>query len=195
MFEYPLGATPLDGDEIEALIPKHIRTQADLNAFEHMNISQALPWALRQKNITQVRILQRLHQVMFNHTWKWAGQYRKTQKNIGIEAYRIEPELQALCHDIAYHIQHKVFEPDEIALRFHHRLVWIHPFPNGNGRHARLAADLLVQKLGCKPFSWGSSTFTSQNLEGENNMRKAYIEALRQADHFVYEPLFTFARS
>ena len=93
---------------------------------------------------------------MFGQTWKWAGQFRKTQKNIGIDAYRIESELHQLCGDTEYQIQNQSFGADEIAIRFHHRLVFIHAFVNGNGRHARLACELLIQKLGNAQFSWGS---------------------------------------
>ena len=122
--------------------------QYELNEFENLNIAQVMPWAHQQQNLLKVGFLKKLHKRMFGQTWQWAGQFRKSQKNIGIDAYRIATELHQLCGDIEYQIQNRSFDPDEIAIRFHHRLVFIHAFVNGNGRHARLACDLLIQHLG-----------------------------------------------
>lgn len=188
------GATPIDEDERQDLIPRHIQTQDELNAFENLNIAQIMPWAHKQKNLLSVRFLRTLHKRMFGHTWKWAGEFRKSQKNIGIEAYRIESELHQLCGDIQYQIQHTAFSLDEIAIRFHHRLVFIHAFVNGNGRHARLACDLLIQNLGNAGFSWGSKTYNHNDLSSLNDMRKAYISALKNADKGDYEKLIEFSR-
>ena len=131
---------------------------------------------------------------MFGQTWKWAGQFRKSQKNIGIDAYRIETELHQLCGDTEYQIQNQSFVADEIAIRFHHRLVFIHAFVNGNGRHARLACELLIQKLGNAQFSWGSKTYNHNDLSSLNDMRKAYISALKSADQGDYTNLLRFSR-
>ena len=128
---------------------------------------------------------------MFNKTWKWAGQFRKSEKNIGIAWKKIPEMLKALCDDVQYQIKHTTFSHDEIAIRFHHRLVFIHPFPNGNGRHARLAADLLIVQLGDKRFTWGMN----QDLTQEGSVRKEYIQALQLADKGDYATLITFARS
>jgi mobile mystery protein B len=103
----------------------------------------------------------------------------------------IPEELKKLCADIEYQLQHNSFPDDEIAIRLHHRLVWIHPFPNGNGRHARLMADLLIRQKGTPRFSWGSN----QNLYKTTPGRKQYIEALRLADKGDYSALIVFARS
>lgn len=194
-FTFIEGATPIDEDERQSLIPRHIQTQDELNAFENLNIAQVMPWARKQHNLLTVRFLKTLHKKMFGQTWKWAGQFRKSQKNIGIEAYRIESELHQLCGDIQYQIQNKAFASDEIAIRFHHRSVFIHAFVNGNGRHARLACDLLIQDLGNNGFSWGSKTYNHNDLSSLNDMRRAYISALKSADKGDYEQLIHFSRS
>ncbi len=188
------GATPIDEDERHALIPRHLQTQDELNAFENLNIAQAIPWAHKQQNLLKTSFLKVLHKRMFGNVWKWAGQFRKTQKNIGVEAYRIESELYQLCGDTEFQIQHQSFSFDEIAIRFHHRLVFIHCFVNGNGRHARLGSDLLIQKLGNSPFSWGSKTYNHNDLSSLNDMRKIYIAALKEADRGSYEQLLSFSR-
>ena len=130
---------------------------------------------------------------MFNHTWKWAGKFRKTEKNIGIEWFFIPTELKKLCDDINYQLTHEISSRDEIAIRLHYRLVWIHPFPNGNGRHARLMADLLITKLGQPRFSWGMQQ--QQNLYQATPVRKQYIDALQAADKGDYSKIIAFARS
>jgi Fic-DOC domain mobile mystery protein B len=127
---------------------------------------------------------------MFNRVWRWAGEFRTTPRNIGIDAWQIEPQLRQLLDDIRYWVEHQTYAPDEIAVRFHHRLVFIHPFPNGNGRLSRLAADLLVVQFGRERFSWGSG-----NLTTIADLRKRYVDALRAADGHEIEPLILFARS
>ena len=127
---------------------------------------------------------------MYGNVWRWAGTYRKSQKNIGIEYYRIPTELRTLLDDCQYWLEHKTYPPDEIAARFHHKLVWIHCYPNGNGRHARLATDLLLTSLRLDRFSWGSA-----NLVDAGATRAAYVAALQSADQHDYGPLLAFARS
>ena len=190
-FIYPEGATPLESDELAALIPKHITTQDQLNAWEQQNILLAQQWARGKKDIMSVAFIQQLHKHMFGDTWKWAGKFRHSGKNIGIDWHLIPEELKKLCDDGMYQCEHHSFSDDEIAVRFHHRLVWIHPFPNGNGRHARLMADLLIMQLGHSRFSWG----IHQDLSRTTPVRKQYIEALRSADKGDYEQLVAFARS
>jgi Fic-DOC domain mobile mystery protein B len=92
---------------------------------------------------------------------EWAGQFRKTPRNIGVDACQIGPMLRQLLDDVRYWVEHQTYAPDEIAVRFHHRLVWIRPFPNGNGRSSRLAADLLITQLGSERFSWGSGNLVA----------------------------------
>jgi len=190
--DYPPGATPLDADELASLIPGHITTQGELNEWEQANIVQGDQWARKQrKEILNEAFVRKLHMQMFGETWRWAGEFRKSNKNIGIDWPKLSVELRKLLDDVPYQIEHASFPPDEIAVRFHHRLVAIHPFPNGNGRHARLMADLLVKRLGQPRFTWGS-----RSLVDAGETRQAYIAALQAADARDYAPLLAFfARS
>jgi len=189
--DYPAGATPLDADELASLIPGHITTQAELNEWEQLNIVQGDSWARKQRReILNEGFLRQLHKQMFGETWRWAGEFRKSDKNIGIDWLRIGVEIRKLLDDVRYQIEHGSFAADEIAVRLHHRLVSIHPFPNGNGRHARLLADLVVERLGQSRFSWGS-----RNLVDASETRQRYIAALQAADAREMGPLMAFARS
>jgi len=185
------AATPLTPDERAQLIPTYITTRAQLNEAEQANIADADLWAFRRKrDVLNEAFLLNLHKRMLNGVWKWAGSFRQTERNIGIQAYRIGVELRQLLDDVRYWVEHQTFSPDEIAVRFHHRLVFIHPFPNGNGRHARLAADLLAVQLGQERFSWGSA-----NLVTADETRATYVAALKAADAHDIGPLLAFARS
>ncbi len=185
------GSTPLDNEERDGLALSYVTTRGDLNAAEQANILRAEGWAFRrQRNVLDRKVLNDLHEHMFGDVWKWAGNYRRTGKNIGVAAYRIPIDLQLVFDDCAYWIEHETYSPDEIAARFHHRLVLIHPYPNGNGRHARLAADLLLRQMNRARFSWGSAAATDPRVT-----RRAYIDALRAADDGDYAPLLAFVRS
>jgi len=189
--DYAPGATPLDADELASLIPSHITTQGELNEWEQLNIVQGDTWARKQrKEILDEGFLRRLHQQMFGETWRWAGTFRKSDKNIGVDWLHIGVELRKLLDDVRYQMANDSPPPDDIAVRFHHRLVAIHPFPNGNGRHARLMADLLVERLGRPRFTWGSASLTDAN-----ETRQRYIAALQAADARDIAPLLAFARS
>jgi Fic-DOC domain mobile mystery protein B len=190
---YPSGATPLNPDEIEGLIPLHISTQDELNQFEYTNILKAEFWAFNQaqlKDFLSFEFLKRLHKKMFDDVWSWAGEWRKTNKNIGVDFWQITSELTRLLQDVIYQIQQQSLSYDEIAYRFHHRLVWIHPFTNGNGRHARLMTDILLTELGEARFSWGD-----KNLSADGVIRQQYISALQAADKHNYSLLAKFVRS
>lgn len=193
IFTYPPGATPLDPDAAAGLIP-NLTTQGELNEFEAANILQASRWANRSRTLRRdyptVTALRELHRRMFDQTWRWAGQFRRVGTNIGISWPRIAGDLLALCDDVRYQIEHEVYPWDERAARFHHRLVSIHPFPNGNGRHARLATDLLLTFNGQPRFTWGSAGLTEDAAP-----RRAYIASLRDADRGDITPLLAFARS
>lgn len=184
--------TPLEAEEREQLIPTYITTRAELNEAEQVNITRASLWLRRARNVDVLddAFLRDLHKRMFGEVWKWAGQYRKTPRNIGIEAYRIPMAVRELVQDARYWVDNGTFQPDEIAIRFSHRLVSIHPFPNGNGRHSRLVADLLAMELGQPRFTWGRA-----NLVDPGETRRAYVAALRAADGGEIEPLLAFARS
>lgn len=189
--EYPSGATPLDPDEAQGLIPGHITTQAQLNRWELQNVAAGEAWALEQKkhDILSFDFMKKLHKRMFGRTWRWAGAKRKTEKSIGIAPEAIEVEIKKLCDDVKAQLEYKSYPIEEIAARFHHRLVLIHPFPNGNGRFTRLMADLLLLQNGVERFRWGSDAL---NADGE--IRASYIAALRAADGKDYRPLFQFLK-
>lgn len=191
-FEYPLGATPLDPDEAQGLLPTHITTQGELNVWEQTNILQGELWAARQskRELLDEAFIRELHRRMFDQTWRWAGTFRSSDKNIGVDWLHIAVQLRNLLDNTRYQMEHQVFSVDELAVRFHHQLVAIHPFPNGNGRHARLMADLLVQRLGMPRFSWGSVS-----LVDTGEVRNAYLEALWAADRHNIALLLAFART
>lgn len=191
-FEYAPGATPIDPDEALGLIPKHISTQADLNAWEEMNIVEGADWIARQKIIQALNegLVRELHSRMFNQTWLWAGTFRKSAKSIGVDWAQIAVALKNLLDNTTYQIENKVIPIDEIVVRFHHQLVLIHAFPNGNGRHARLMADALIVSLGGKRFSWGGNT----SIATPGTTRQNYLSALRAADKGDIAPLMLFAR-
>src|ERR1019366_7178919 len=156
--ELPFGATPIELDEADGLIPS-LSTRAELNAFEAMNIAEALGWARGNKKLLRhllsIDTLQLLHERMFDKTWRWAGSIRMTEKSIGVAQHEILPDLRAFTDDVECWLEFDSYTPAEIAARFHHRLVFIHPFANGNGRHARLATDLLCEKQNWKLSDWG----------------------------------------
>lgn len=191
-FLYPNGATPLDPDEAAGLLPSHISLQADLNDWEKTNISQGEEWASRQKkrDLLQEGFVRDLHRKMFDRTWQWAGTFRQSNKNIGVDWTQISVKLRVLLDNTRYWIDRNVYETDESVVRFHHQLVWIHPFPNGNGRHARMMADHLIMRLGRPRMSWGSSSIDTISFT-----RARYLRALRAADQFDYKYLIEFARS
>lgn len=187
------GSTPLSPEELSDLIP-NLATQRELNEWERENILQARAWA-RAERTPPIRMpsdeyIRKLHRKMFDQTWRWAGEYRHSERNLGVPVEEIRERLMASFGDVRYWIENRTHSSDEIAVRFHHRLVLIHPFPNGNGRHARLIADLLTMKLGAPALTWGS-----ENLIDKGEPRWRYLEALRAADGGDFEPLLQFARS
>lgn len=192
MFEYPEGATPLDLDEADGLIPLHITTHAQLNEWEHDNILKAETWLTRYKIETETVIaldfVKELHHRMFDKTWSWAGKFRQSNKNIGVDWPIINVTLKNLLDDIDYQIVNNIYPTVELAARFHHRLVAIHAFANGNGRHSRLMTDLLLRSLGQPRFTWGRQ----QELTNNSKIRTQYIAALRAADRHDYSHLLEF---
>ena len=185
------ASTALGEEEREGLIPSYITLRGELNEAEQANILEAEEWAFaRKRDVPGERFLNNLHKRMFGRVWRWAGAYRRTDKNIGVDPYRIPQALGQVLDDCRYWINHGTYEPDELAARFHHKLVWIHPYPNGNGRHGRLATDLLLVSLGRPRFTWGSAS-----LVDPGETRKCYVAALREGDNHNLEPLLEFARS
>lgn len=192
LFQEAEDATPLEPDERDGLLQSWITTRADLNVAEQDNIDAGAAWAFRQRrrDTATVDFAMTLHKRMFGNVWNWAGIYRQTERNIGIDPARVAQEMAQLFDDVRYWVGHETYLPDEIAVRLHHRLVFVHPFPNGNGRHARMMADLLIRRLGGPPFTWGGGS-----LADIGELRKSYIAALREADCHNIEPLLEFARS
>lgn len=191
--EYIEGQTPLDEDEKEGLLVKTISTRGELDEFEQLNIQSAIEWTLgikvERKQFLTEDFLMLVHKKMFNEVWAWAGTKRKSNKNIGVDNTQISVEIRKLIDDCNFWIENRSFTDEEIAIRFSHRLVKIHLFPNGNGRHSRLVADIMISKLFNKPvFSWGHS-----DLSKENPKRKEYINAIHKADNDDYQPLLEFA--
>ena len=185
------GHTPLSEEDRQGLLLSHIATRDDLNDAEQRNIAKAL----RRRAPTVDKLLddmylRGLHKAMFGEVWEWAGKYRQRVTNVGVAPAQISTDLRTLIGDAKEWVEHRYFEPDELAVRFHHRLVTIHPFPDGNGRHSRISADYLAQALRQPPFSWGA------HLDLEiDALRHAYLSALRTADRGDISPLLRFARS
>lgn len=183
------GSTPLDPDESHALKPSHIATQGALNEWEHDNIVEGERWAFarRRQDFLTAEFMRRLHRKMFGATWKWAGQWRTTEKNIGIAPGRIPAAIRELLRDVAAQVDSHSYPIREVAARLHHRLAQIHPFPNGNGRLARTYADVLLFSQGEERFRWGEG-----DLIAPGDVRERYIASLRAADDRDYRPLFEF---
>ncbi len=192
--EYIDGQTPIEEEEKEGLLIKTISTRGELDEFEQVNIQEAVEWSMKRK-FTREQILTEdfilfVHEKMFGSVWEWAGKKRKTNKNIGVDKTQITVEIRKLLDDCRYWIENKTFLPDEIAIRYSHRLVRIHVFPNGNGRHSRLIADILVSNVFDRPvFTWGHS-----DLSKKGSVRKEYLNAIYKADYDDYESLIQFAR-
>jgi Fic-DOC domain mobile mystery protein B len=192
--DYSNSQTTLDEDEKEGLLIKSITNRQELDEFEQINIERAIDWTIRKRfkidKILTEKFVCKLHRKMFDQTWKWAGEFRKTNKNIGIDKYKIGVELNQLLNDCKFWVTNKIFSPDEIAIRLKHRVVKIHPFPNGNGRLSRLLADVLITHgFNLPAFSWGS-----KRTDTNKAIRKDYLKALFTADDGNYIPLIEFSR-
>jgi Fic-DOC domain mobile mystery protein B len=193
--DYIDGQTPLNEEEQNGLLIPSITTREELDEFEQLNIEKAIQWTFGKKwNAEQLfseKFVKDLHKRMYGEVWKWAGAFRESEKNLGIKSYLIPTELKVLLDDAIFWVQNDTYSPDELAIRFKHRLVSIHCFSNGNGRHSRLMADLIMEKLfNSTFFSWGSS-----NLVKATDTRKAYIKAVKMADKQDLQPLIVFAKS
>lgn len=195
MFKYDYGQTPLDEGEKEGLKIKSITTQTELDEFEQLNIESAVEWLIHM-NLTSEKIfsekfIKDLHKKMFGNVWKWAGEFRKTDKNIGIKWTLIGIELKTLIDDTKFWIDHNTYSPQEIAIRFKHRLVAIHCFSNGNGRHSRMMADIIIESVFKNDiFTWNHSSKVKAD-----ETRKCYINALKKADAGNINPLIEFAQN
>ena len=188
IFETDDNSTPLTEEEKQQLKAKWITTRTELNELETKGIADAEIWLLKnKKDILNETFIKNLHKKMFGDIWKWAGTFRTTERNIGVAPYEIQPKLKILLDDVRFWIDNRTFSPKEIAIRFHHRFVQIHPFPNGNGRISRLMADLLMKQFGLPVLDWCSG-----NLTEISELRKKYISALQDADNGDYSSLLNF---
>ena len=187
----PDGSTPLDPDEMEGLLHKHVTIRGELDQLEQANIVEGMNWLKKQKrpDVLTEGFACELHKRLFGKVWKWAGSFRRTEKNIGIDPVQIAIQLRQLLDDARFWIENGTYPPKELAARFHHKLVYIHLFPNGNGRHARIMADALLTKLMDEPaIDWAGG----YRLESMNERRDQYIAALRDADGHDFDALFAF---
>lgn len=193
--EYLDGQTPLDEDEKEGLSIKSIATRGELDEFEQQNIEQAIEWTLRRsfkaEAIFTEEFIRGVHKRMYAGVWRWAGDFRRTNKNIGVDKWQIPTELRYLLDDAKFWLANNTYDAEEIAVRFKHRIVSIHCFANGNGRHSRLMADIIIEKIFKQPvFTWGAA-----NLVKQGDTRTAYLKAIRAADAGDIKPLIRFSRS
>ena len=194
-FENTNGQTPIEEEEKTGLKIKSITTQGELNEIEQLNIEKAVEWTIRTKlkpvNILTEKFVKDLHKRMFGDVWRWAGEFRRTEKNLGITWTRIAIELKNLLDETRYWIENESYPAEEIAIRFKHRIVSIHCFPNGNGRHSRLMADIIMESIfGNEPFPWHQS-----QTDNAGDIRKKYIKALKEADDGNIKPLIEFAKN
>ncbi len=192
---YNSGQTPIDEDEKDGLLIPTITTREELDEFEMHNIESAIQWSLlknfKQKEMFTEAFIRTLHKKMYGDVWGWAGEFRKTNKNLGVDKWEIGSELKKLLDDTVHWITNKIYSPDEAAIRFKHRIVSIHCFPNGNGRHSRLIADIIIEKIFKQPvFTWGAGYIPEYK-----NVRADYIRSLKAADLGDYSLLLNFARS
>jgi Fic-DOC domain mobile mystery protein B len=187
--------TPLDEEEKEGLLITTISTREELDEFEQYNIEKAIQWIysrkLKKEQLLSEKFIKELHKKMYSDVWRRSGKFRTSEKNLGIASYKIATELKILMDDCLFWIENNTFEPVEIAVRFKHKLVSIHCFSNGNGRHSRLMADLIMEKFFGKPIlGWGRN-----NLVQQNNTRDFYIKAVKLADKNEFQTLIEFAQS
>ncbi len=189
------GATPLRAEDLEGLKLPHLSTLAQLNEAEAANILDGQRWALRARtsqlpDLLTDDYLQRLHAAMFGAVWRWAGEFRNHDTNIGCGFTEIRPQLRALYGEAAGWLEFGTYPAEEFAIRLHHRVVLIHPFANGNGRHARLLADVvLLRHFKRARLAWGGGS-----LDNADPDRERYLDALRAADHHDYRALIEFTR-
>ncbi len=192
-FKYPKGSTPLDPNEVNGLIPDYITTQGELNSLEKDNISKAIKWSdgKNHKNLLEINFVFNLHKRMLSDVWKWAGHQRQSDKSIGIDWRHIPTQLKQLLDDTKYWIENDTYPWKEMAVRFHHRLVQIHAFPNGNGRHARLMTEILLQQHDSPMLSWGIHK-PEDTIDVEGTIRDEYISSLQEADNRKFDRLIRF---
>ena len=191
----PAGATPIAEEDLDGLIPSFVATRADLNRVEYENILAAMPWAFTEARkrgalgVLDIKFVFDLHRRMFGDVWEWAGSQRRRETNLGVAPHQILEALKASLDDARYWHEHEIFDLDRRAALIHYRLVFVHPFPNGNGRCTRLIADLYRVSVGAEPFSW-----SRDRLDIEGSARNDYIRALELVREDDGDALVAFAR-
>jgi len=190
----PFGATPLDPNETNGLLINGITTHGELNTAEQEGILNESQWIFgrNHKHVLTDAFFKELHKRMFSSVWKWAGKYRQTDKNIGVDKHQISIEVKKICDDTAFWIESQTYPWNELGARFHHRVVWIHPFPNGNGRFSRILTDILMKSYEQAPFTWGQKSGVGDDFVKDMALRKEYITALQEADQKNYARLIKF---
>ena len=188
--DYPPGATPLDRNELDGVKFRHVTTREELDELEQANIQSGLRWLARSRgDVLTVRFAVALHKRLFGDVWDWAGRFRKTGINNGVDPVHISVGLRRLMGDVRYWADHGVYDPIECAARLRQRIAFIHPFPKGNGRHARIMADIVLRRVFCAaPIDWAGG----HDLQRMNDRRTAYIAALKAADAGDIAPLLAF---
>lgn len=185
------GATPLSADDVQGLRMRHITTREQLDELEQANVIQGLRWLAseRRGDILDDIFVRKVHRKLFGDVWMWAGKNRIRETNIGVAPHEVAAQMRLLLNDARFWCEHLTYEPLEAAARFHHRMVLIHPFPNGNGRHARIVADEYLKRcFDHPPIEWASG----YDLQKNNERRDAYLYALRQADTGDLKALLEF---
>ncbi len=190
--DQPEGATPLD--EISGLLRSEITTRSQLDGAEALNILNAEDWIERGRlgGVFTMGFYEQLHRRMFDEVWEWAGQLRSVtgaRPNIGVSPERVPMELGRVAME--YNREWEKYHEDSLlpfVAKYHHALVLVHPFDNGNGRWSRLACDVIVKRLAKEtPITWATDTLNVQSDE-----RTRYIAALRSADEHDYQPLIDY---
>jgi Fic-DOC domain mobile mystery protein B len=187
--ETPSANSVITPEERALLLPS-LSTRAQLNEVERLGINAARVWALRATVLQRGDLLteafsRELHRRMFGGIWRGAGRYRTTGREPGWEPHRIAEGVGMFLDDTDGWLRFSTYPVHEAAVRLHQRLVAIHPWSNGNGRHARLMADVVVASHGEKPLTWGS--------RDPESARRRYAEALRAAETGDVAPLLQFA--
>jgi Fic-DOC domain mobile mystery protein B len=190
--DQPEGATPLD--DISGLLRRDITTRGQLDEAETLNILGAVDWIERGRlrDVFTVDFYERLHSRMYDDVWEWAGDLRSVtgaRPNIGVPPEMVPIELGRVAMEFNWEWQNS----DQTNLlpfiaKYHHALVWVHPFNNGNGRWSRLACDVVMKRLAKKPLiTWATDT-----LNVDSGERSQYINALKMADDFDLAPLVEY---
>ncbi len=190
--DQPEGATPID--DVSGLLVD-ITTRGELNDAEGLNILTATDWIDKGRidDLFTVQFYRELHTKMYDQVWSWAGALRSQTGQTthpGSRPEAVDLDLGRVAME--FHCEWEALNDNSHLLpfisRYHHALVLVHPFNNGNGRWSRLAADAVIQRLaGRPPLTWATDT-----LVVDSDERKEYIAALQAADTGDFQPLLDY---